>query len=91
MGRSKSKDEEEPDWDAEMSIFKQRMMRPNQLATLREMEAKVNVGKVRCNRACTPEDLVWFSITSRLSVEVGLRAAPPVVRYPKWPPHEEAG
>ncbi|GFR41698.1 hypothetical protein Agub_g2445, partial [Astrephomene gubernaculifera] len=38
--------EEEPDWEAEMSIFKQRISRPNQLATLRELEAKVNVGKV---------------------------------------------
>lgn len=46
VAKATGKDEEEPDWDAEMSIFKQRMMRPNQLATLREMEAKVNVGKV---------------------------------------------
>lgn len=29
-----------------MSIFKQRMMRPNQLATLRELESKVDMGKV---------------------------------------------
>lgn len=34
-----------------MSIFKQRTMRPNQLATLRELESKVSVGKVRCGRA----------------------------------------
>ena len=39
--------EDEADWEAEMSIFKQRISRPNQLATLRELEAKVNVGKVR--------------------------------------------
>ncbi|KAI8466349.1 MAG: alpha subunit of mitochondrial F1F0 ATP synthase [Monoraphidium minutum] len=39
-------DDEEPDWDREMSIFKERTMRPNQLATLRELEAKVSVGKV---------------------------------------------
>ncbi|KXZ53834.1 hypothetical protein GPECTOR_6g752 [Gonium pectorale] len=38
--------DEEPDWEAEMSIFKQRISRPNQLATLRELEAKVSVGKV---------------------------------------------
>lgn len=45
VARSKG-DDEEPDWDKEMSIFKQRMMRPNQLATLRELESKVSVGKV---------------------------------------------
>jgi hypothetical protein len=38
---------DEADWDQEMSIFKQRISRPNQLATLREMESKVNLGKVR--------------------------------------------
>jgi len=38
--------EEEPDWDQEMSIFQKRISRPNQLATLRELEGKVNVGKV---------------------------------------------
>lgn len=38
--------EEEPDWEAEMSIFKQRISQPNQLATLRELESKANVGKV---------------------------------------------
>jgi F0F1-type ATP synthase alpha subunit len=36
----------EPDWDEEMSIFKQRTMRPNQLATLRQMEGQASVGKV---------------------------------------------
>jgi hypothetical protein len=40
-------DEEEPDWDKEMSIFKQRTMAPNQLATLRELESKVSLGRVR--------------------------------------------
>lgn len=30
----------------EMSIFQKRISRPNQLATLRELESKVNVGKV---------------------------------------------
>lgn len=42
----RAKKEEEADWEEEMSIFKQRMMRPNQLATLRELESKVSVGKV---------------------------------------------
>lgn len=43
---SAGKREDEPDWDAEMSIFKQRISQPNQLATLRELESKANVGKV---------------------------------------------
>ena len=37
--------EEDAEWEREMSIFKQRIMRPNQLETLRELESKVNVGK----------------------------------------------
>jgi len=47
-------DEEEPDWDKEMSIFKQRTMRSNQLATLRELESKVDLGRVstRKDHAC---------------------------------------
>lgn len=44
---ARASDSEEPDWEQEMSIFKQRTMRPNQLATLRELESKVSVGKVR--------------------------------------------
>lgn len=54
-------DDEEPDWDREMSIFKQRTMRPNQLATLRELESKVSVGKVRARRgapACSRRAVV---------------------------------
>jgi hypothetical protein len=39
-------EEETPDWEQEMSIFAKRISRPNQLATLRELEAKVAVGKV---------------------------------------------
>jgi hypothetical protein len=38
--------DDDAEWEKEMSIFKQRTMRPNQLETLRELEAKVNVGKV---------------------------------------------
>ena len=50
MARAKS--DEEPDWNAEMSIFQKRISRPNQLATLRELEGKVAVGKVgRVTRA----------------------------------------
>lgn len=43
----RARSDEEPDWDKEMSIFKQRTMRPNQLATLRELESKVSLGRVR--------------------------------------------
>ena len=34
------------DWDEEMSIFKKRTLAPNQLETLRTIEATVDVGKV---------------------------------------------
>ena len=43
---ARAKSDEEPDWNAEMSIFQKRISRPNQLATLRELEGKVAVGKV---------------------------------------------
>lgn len=40
-------DAEEPDWEQEMSIFKQRTLKPSQLEALRKMEAeKVDVGRV---------------------------------------------
>lgn len=45
--------DEEPDWEKEMSIFKQRTMRPNQLATLRQLESKVNLGRVSTTAAKT--------------------------------------
>ena len=39
--------EEEPNWDEEMSIFKKRTLKPNQLAALRRLEEeKVASGKV---------------------------------------------
>jgi hypothetical protein len=47
------KSDDEAGWDTEMSIFTQRTMRPNQLETLRELEAKVNVGKARGRRSDT--------------------------------------
>ena len=43
---ARAKSDDEPDWNAEMSIFQKRISRPNQLATLRELEGKVAVGKV---------------------------------------------
>lgn len=49
-GKGSGGTDEEPDWEAEMSIFNQRISRPNQLATLRELEAKTAVGKVRRRR-----------------------------------------
>lgn len=38
---------DEPDWDAEMQMFRERTMRPNQLETLRKAEEQdVDIGKV---------------------------------------------
>ncbi|EFJ50639.1 F1F0 ATP synthase, subunit alpha, mitochondrial [Volvox carteri f. nagariensis] len=61
-GQGNGGTDEEPDWEAEMSIFKQRISRPNQLATLRELEAKVSVGK-----------LGWHVVTVQ---GVGMEAGP---------------
>jgi hypothetical protein len=37
---------EEPDWDAEMQMFRERTMRPNQLETLRKAEEQdVDLGQ----------------------------------------------
>eukprot|EP00951_Prasinocladus_malaysianus_P005109 scaffold36333_cov46-Prasinocladus_malaysianus.AAC.3 len=36
----------EADWDAEMSIFKKRIMKPSQLATMRQIEGEASIGKV---------------------------------------------
>ena len=38
---------EKPDWEAEMSLFRKRLQKPNQLETLRKIEAEASVGKVR--------------------------------------------
>ena len=35
-----------PDWDKELSIFRARVTAPNQLETLRKLEARVEVGTV---------------------------------------------
>ena len=37
----------EPDWDAEMSLFRKRTMKPNQMQTVRRLEEQVDIGKVR--------------------------------------------
>lgn len=37
----------EPDWDAEMSLFRKRTMKPNQMETVRRLEEEVDIGKVR--------------------------------------------
>jgi hypothetical protein len=40
--------DEDPDWDAEMSIFKKRTLKPNQLEALRKLEEEsVSSGNVR--------------------------------------------
>ncbi len=49
----------EPDWDAEMSLFRQRTMKPNQMQTVRRLEEEVDIGKVRVG-----DQLVTFSIAS---------------------------
>ena len=36
-----------PDWDAEMSIFRKRTLKPSQLETIRHLEEEVDIGKVR--------------------------------------------
>lgn len=36
----------EPDWDAEMSLFRKRTMKPNQMETVRRLEEEVDIGKV---------------------------------------------
>ena len=36
----------EPDWDAEMSLFRKRTMKPNQMQTVRRLEEQVDIGKV---------------------------------------------
>lgn len=36
----------EPDWDAEMSLFRKRAMKPNQMETVRRLEEEVDIGKV---------------------------------------------
>jgi len=46
----KNVDEEEPDWETEMSIFKKRTLKPSQMEALRKLEeGKVDVGRVRRN------------------------------------------
>lgn len=47
MACARAKQGDEPDWNEEMNIFAKRISRPNQLATLRELEGKALVGKVR--------------------------------------------
>ena len=44
--RAEAGAEPEPDWDAEMSIFKKRTLKPAQLETLRKLEEQVEVGRV---------------------------------------------
>lgn len=39
-------DDTVPDWDAEMTLFKKRITKPNQLSTLRRILAQADTGKV---------------------------------------------
>ena len=38
---------EEADWEQEMSLFRKRLQKPNQLETLRKIVEEVDTGKVR--------------------------------------------
>ena len=43
----KDVEEDEPDWETEMSIFKKRTLKPSQMEALRKLEeGKVDVGRV---------------------------------------------
>ncbi len=55
----RAKSDEEPNWEEEMDIFKKRTMRPNQLATLRELESKVSVGKVHTDTHNLSQHEAW--------------------------------
>ncbi len=45
-GRRQVCNSAEPDWDAEMSLFRKRSMKPNQMQTIRRLEEEVDIGKV---------------------------------------------
>lgn len=49
----------EPDWDAEMSLFRKRTMKPNQMETVRRLEEEVDIGKVRGQVTPSVRALVW--------------------------------
>lgn len=50
----KNVDQEEPDWETEMSIFKKRTLKPSQMEALRKLEeGKVDIGRV-CSAICCP-------------------------------------
>uniref|UniRef100_A0A7S1X862 H(+)-transporting two-sector ATPase n=1 Tax=Tetraselmis chuii TaxID=63592 RepID=A0A7S1X862_9CHLO len=46
VGADEGEEAGAPDWDAEMSIFKKRTLKPSQLATLRQIEGEASIGKV---------------------------------------------
>ena len=43
---------EEADWEEEMSLFRKRLQKPNQLETLRKIVEEVDIGKVRQTKLC---------------------------------------
>jgi len=58
----------EPNWDDEMSLFRKRVNSPNQMETMRKIEAEVEVGKVRlCSNftwhadVLRPDTALWLS------------------------------
>ena len=61
----------EPDWDAEMSLFRKRTMKPNQMETVRRLEEEVDTGKVRTQS--TPiNDLIHVHVCMVSAVRVGV-------------------
>lgn len=40
---------EEADWEEEMSLFRKRLQKPNQLETMRKIVEEVDIGKVHCS------------------------------------------
>lgn len=54
--------DDKPDWDAEMSIFKKRTLKPSQLEALRKLEEdSVSSGKVRTVQSCIDQDSIYHA------------------------------
>ena len=54
----------EPDWDAEMSMFRKRSMKPNQMQTVRRLEEEVDIGKVIDSYICARTTSVLQAISN---------------------------
>ena len=45
---------EEADWEEEMSLFRKRLQKPNQLETMRKIVEEVDLGKVHTHSRASP-------------------------------------